>query len=126
MLISVRFHYLFIYLYIYTIFKAGPDPYLDLKPRWIRYHGRLLELSTDVRKVPKSFEYTFKNTFFPEKKVNKKIYVCLPYLKFSDQLPEHAYLLFGLKYGTLLIHYYYHYYYFLLNIIIWNYTRWNV
>ena len=34
--------------------------------------------------------------FFPEKKIKKC--VCLPYLKFSDLLPEtHIYFLFGLK-----------------------------
>ena len=33
--------------------------------------------------------------FFPEKKIKK--YVCLPYLKFSDLLPEtHLFFLFGL------------------------------
>ena len=37
---------------------------------------------------------------FPDKKIIKK-YVCLPYLKFSDLLPEmHLFFLFGLKLYT--------------------------
>ena len=33
--------------------------------------------------------------FFPEKKINTKKYVCLPYINFLDPLPE-TYFLFGL------------------------------
>ena len=73
-------------------------PYLNLLVNsriFFRFFGKNIILCILKGELP--FKMHIKLYFFFQKKIIKKKYVCLPYLKFSDSLPETHIFLFGLN-----------------------------
>ena len=80
-------------------------PYLNLlvKPRiFFRFSGKNIILCILKGKI--AFSKIIKLYFFSRKKLLKKIYVCLPYLKFSDPLLETHLLFYLAWYWKSIIH----------------------